>query len=95
MNTDNLRWRKTTARVFVKLAAPIIDDYLKVACRLPMYLKTSNEDLATQAAPQFVELILIFDEPLWPDFPELILVEVKGYMVKRLNKMRGPRSNLK
>lgn len=83
-----MRERRKIARLFVGLAAPIIDGYLRVARRIPMYDNHSPEELAEIAAPRFVDLILIYDTPEWPDYPELVFVEVKRYIIEKLNSKR-------
>lgn len=89
MDTNNLSWRKKIARVLVESAIPMIDDYLRIVCRIPAYAKLSNDELAMQAAPQFTELILMDEEPLWPDLPDRILAEVQVQIIKRLRLKRG------
>lgn len=89
MRTDSLSWRKFTARVLVKLAAPTIDGYLSVVCRSSSCAKLSPQEIAETAAPRFVDVILGNDEQFWPDFPDLILAEVKCHIVKRLTINRA------
>ncbi|MBL7542806.1 MAG: hypothetical protein JNL11_03275 [Bdellovibrionaceae bacterium] len=85
MDTNSLRWRKKIAKALVRIAGPVIvDDYLRVARQLPMYSGSSYEEIAEKAAPRFVETLMMGDEPLWPDFPRLVLDELKSYRVKRL-----------
>lgn len=85
MDTNNLRWRKKTAKALVRFAGPVVvDDYLRFARQLPSYSRLSYEEFAEQAAPRFVETIMLTDEPFWPDLPKLILDELKAYIVKRL-----------
>lgn len=85
MDTNNLRWRKKTAKALVRFAGPVVvDDYLRFARQLPSYSGLSYEELAELAAPRFVEAVMLTDEPLWPDLPKLILDELKKYIIKRL-----------
>lgn len=95
MDTNTLRWRKATVRILVNLITPIIDGYTSVVCRLPLYRTFSIDEIAVQAAPRFVDLILLDEEPCWPDFPDLVYAEVKCRLVKHLILKRGLRSNLK
>ncbi|HEY1078504.1 MAG TPA: hypothetical protein VGE46_00330 [Bdellovibrio sp.] len=79
----SLRTRKATARALASLVVPIIDDYLRVARRLTIYSNHSPDQFAAEVAPRFVELALIFDEPRLPDLSDLILAEVRHYLVGR------------